>query len=489
MTGGQWLTAAPLLVPLATALVTLALVRHPLAQRVAALVGLATLLLCSTTMLLAAMGGEVLRAQFGAWARPFAIEFRIDLMSALMLTVTASLALTTQVYESGSRRERRPLDQPLIQTLVAAAGGAYATAAVVNLYVWVEVMLMAVLGLLISQQRASHLAAAMKYFVLNVFGTALLLVAVAGLYGLTGQLNFAALGEALGSRADDALALTLLALLMTALLIKTGAVPFYAWLPASYPVLPPARLALFTALMTKAGAYSILRVSAELLPQGTPQFGALLGVLGVATMAVGVLGAVYHYDLRRILAFHSVSQIGYVLLAIALGGTAGAAAALFFIVHHIVVKANLYLIAGMIARASSFDVRRTTGLYRSNPRLALCFGLNAAALVGLPPLSGFWAKLLVVREGIAQEQYLWVAAALVTSALTLLSMSKIWLEAFWRPAEAAPSAATRQPSAYWWASGALTCAALAIGVVPRPLLELVTHAAAALTRSAPAVLP
>lgn len=485
----HWLVASPLLVPLATALLTLVLHRDPLRQRAAAFVGATGLLLCSIAMLVTTASGAVLRTRFGDWPAPFAIEFRVDLPSAIMLTLTALLTLTAFVYESGARRSR-PLDRPLLLAIVAGAGGAYATADLFNLYVWFEVMLMAAIGLFTTERHVRHWAAGLKYLALNVFGTVLLLVAVAGLYGLTGQLNFAALGEALAGRREDALALALVTLLLTGLLIKAGAVPFHAWLPASYPLLPPARSALFTALTTKVGVYGILRVTSEVFPAGAPQLGPILGWLGVATMAVGGLGAVYHYDLRRILAFHSVSQIGYVLLAIALGGPAGTAAALFFVVHHVVIKANLYLIAGMIARVGSFDLRLTGGLYQSDSRLALLFALTAAGLVGLPPLSGFWAKLLVVRAGVAQEQYVWVAAALLTGALTLLSMTKIWLEAFWRPRDTAQEPRARQqPVAFWLASASLAALALAIGLVPAPLLEVVADAAADLHVAGPESIP
>jgi multicomponent Na+:H+ antiporter subunit D len=144
----------------------------------------------------------------------------------------------------------------------------------------------------------------------------------------------------------------------------------------------------------------------------------------------------------------------------------------------------------MIARVGSFDLRLTGGLYQSDSRLALLFALTAAGLVGLPPLSGFWAKLLVVRAGVAQEQYVWVAAALLTGALTLLSMTKIWLEAFWRPRDTAQEPRARQqPVAFWLASASLAALALAIGLVPAPLLEVVADAAADLHVAGPESIP
>lgn len=478
MTGA--LAVAPVLVPLLTAALTVALARRPRRQRAASAAGALLLLLCCAALLHGAIGGVVLTAHFGGWAAPFAIVFRIDRAAALMLTVNAVLALAVLVYPSRGGALATPFGPPLAHGLLAGAGGAYATADLFNLYVWFEVMLIAALGLIVAGSKPAHLEAGLKYLVLNLFGTILLLAAVTGLYGLTGQLNYEALGKALAGRGDDPLALLLGALLLVALLIKAGAFPFLFWLPAAYPVLPAPVLALFTALTSKVGAYALLRVLYEVFPAGTPAYAPLLGWIASATMVAGVMGAVYHYDLRRILAFHSVSQMGYILLAAALGGAAGIAAALFFSIHHIVVKANLYLIAGMIARSGGhYDLRRIGALARSDRALAVLFALSAAALVGIPPLSGFWAKLLILREGFSQERYLWTALAICTGGLTLLSMAKIWIEAFWKPhpgRHTAPPAA--HPAGAWAACGMLSLLALAMGLVPGPLIDFLSSAAA-----------
>lgn len=486
------LAAAPVLVPLCTAALTLALARHPRRQRAASMAGALLLLLCCALLLRGAADGLVLDTRFGGWAAPFAISFCIDRAAALMLTVNAVLAVAVLAYPSRGALAS-PLGKPLAHGLLAGAAGAYATADLFNLYVWFEVMLIAALGLVVAGRRPAQLEAGLKYLVLNLFGTILLLAAVAGLYGLTGQLNYDALAGALAGHGDDPLALLLGALLLVALLIKAGAFPFMFWLPAAYPVLAPPVQALFTALGTKVGAYAVLRVLHEVLPAAAPAYTTGLGWIAAATMVAGVMGAVYHYDMRRILAFHSVSQMGYILLAAALGGAAGIAAALFFSIHHILVKANLYLIAGLIARrAGHFDLRRIGGLARRDPALAVLFGLSAAALIGIPPLSGFWAKLLVLREGFGQERYLWMALALCTSALTLLSMTKIWIEAFWKPpptsmlvtaaAAVAPptTAAPPHPAGAWAACGALALLALAMGLAPGPLIGFLDAAAGAM---------
>lgn len=475
------LTISPVLVPILVAVLTVAAAGRPGLQRAVSVGGALLLFACSALLLFGTLEGQVFTTRFGGWDAPFAIEFRIDSVSALMLLAAALLAVLALVYPVGAGIQGTRFGQTLVHGLLAGVGGAYATADLFNLYVWFEVMLVAALGLIVLGGQRQHLEAGLKYLVLNLFGTVVLLVAVTGLYGLTGDLNYSALAGALAHRSEDALALALVALLLVSLLVKAGAFPFLFWLPAAYPVLPVPLLALFTALMTKVGAYVVLRVSAEIFPAGSELLASMLGWLAVATMLVGVLGAVYHYDVRRILAFHSVSQMGYILLAAALGGTLGVAAALFFVIHHILVKSNLYLIGGMIARSGSFDLRRTGGLVRKEPMLAALFALSAAALVGIPPFSGFWAKLVVVREGFAHAEYAWAAVMLVTSGLTLLSMAKIWNEAFWKPhPEPVVPISGSHPRAAWFATLTLSLLALAMGILPGPMIEFLQGAAASM---------
>ncbi|MEG0184930.1 MAG: proton-conducting transporter membrane subunit, partial [Stenotrophomonas sp.] len=270
--------------------------------------------------------------------------------------------------------------------------------------------------------------------------------------------------------------------------LKAGAFPLYAWLPASYPTLPAPVLALFAALLGKVAAYAVLRMLGDVfMPEGAALY-EVLGWVAVATMVAGVLGAAHHWDMRRILAFHSVSQIGYVLLAVALGGPAGHAAALFYTLHHSLVKASLYLTAGMVASvAGSYDLRRIGGLAAARPMLALLFAVMALSLVGIPPLSGFWAKLLVLQEAFAQGRYTWAALALLVSVLTLYSMMKIWTEAFWKPhpladAEGVWPARRVALAPAWAATVSLAAVTLAIGFAPQTLIEFAQAAAATLGR-------
>jgi multicomponent Na+:H+ antiporter subunit D len=483
---------APVLVPLATAGLTALVSGRARAQQIISFVGVLGFLGAAVVLVAQVSAGAPAGVAFGDWAPPFGIQFQLDGLSSVLVLVTALMGVASLLFlaSDADPGPRHPLVLPLVHGTLAGVAGAFSTADLFNLYVWFEVMLICALGLIALGGRRDQLDAAFKYLVLNLFGTLLLLAAVGLLYAATGQLNYGALAVS-ARRMDPALLHALLAALAVGLLLKSAAFPLYAWLPASYPTLPAPVLALVAGLLTKVGVYAVLRTLGDVfMPAGATLF-EVLGWVAAATMVAGVLGAAYHWDMRRILAFHIVSQIGYILLAVALGGADGNAAALFYTVHHIVVKANLFLIAGMVATlAGSWDLRRIGGMAAARPALALLFAVPALSLVGIPPLSGFWAKLLVLQQAFAQERFVWAAIGLLVSVLTLYSMMKIWLEAFWKPhpeAINASAAAPWQPrraalAPAWLATGLLAAVTLAIGLAPQPLIAFAQDAAAALGR-------
>jgi len=483
------LAFAPLLVPLATALLCVLTQASPRLQRGISLGGAIALLLCAIALLQQVALQGTVSVVAGDWPLPFGIEFAADRLGAALVMI-AALMVTVSVLWQGSDADAAPVSpvfHPLLHGLVAASGAAFITADLFNLYVWFEVALICALGLLVQGGTLRQLDATLKYFVLNLVGTLLLLAAIALLYAATGQLNFTALGDA-ASRLDAAILLPLLGLLLLAFLVKAAAFPFFAWLPASYHTLPAPVLALFSALLTKIGVCALVRILGGGFQPAPGLLFELLGWVALLSMLAGVLGAAYHWDLRRILAFHSISQVGYMLLAIALASRTGTAAAIFFTLHHSLVKAGLLLAAALVFRqAGHYDLRRVGGLYAARPGLAVVFLVLALALVGIPPFSGFWGKYLIVRECIVQGEYLWAGIALLVGALTLYSMAKIWLEAFWKPHPDQawlPPASTRLAPAHA-GLGVVVLATLWMGLFPERLIRFVTAASATLAGGGP----
>lgn len=475
------LAASPVVVPLATVVVTALAHKRPRLQHVLSYVGMLLFFACTLALVESAHHDLPTQAVFGGWGAPFGIEFFIDRTSAIMLLITAIMGLASLVFLASDAdcEPRHPLLLPLMFGVIAGVGGSFATADLFNLYVWFEVMLIAAVGMLAIGGRTDQLDATFKYFVLNLYGTLLLLVAVGMVYAATGHLNYTAIAEAVPNLAPWVTTL-LLAGLMLAILIKAGAFPMYAWLPASYHTLPAPVLALFAGLLTKVGVYVVLRLMGDVFAPAPELLFEALGWIAVGTMFFGVLGAAYQWDMRRILAVHIVSQIGYLLLGIALASQAGNAATLFYTLHNIVVKANLFLIAAMIWRMTGdYDLRKIGGLYKTHPMLGVLFLISALALVGIPPLSGFWSKYMVLHEAIAQGRIAWTVFALVVSVLTLYSMVKIWMEAFWKahpdPDWKPPVNTQLWPA--WAATLGLTFVTLLMSFYPQPLIEYVQAAA------------
>jgi len=483
------LVLAPLLVPIVTAMFCVLTQTMPNLQRRVSLSGALVLLACAIALVRQVIAQGSVTMVAGNWPLPFGIELAADRLSAAMVLIAALMVTVTLLWQTSDADAATwsPTLHPLLHGLVAGAGAAFVTADLFNLYVWFELALICALGLLVHGGALRQLDATLKYFVLNVFGTLLLLATVALLYGATGQLNFRALGLASAQLAPG-VALPLLGLLALAFLIKAAAFPFFAWLPASYHTLPAPVLALFSALLTKISLYALIRLLSGVFQPAPALLFEALGWIAVLSMVTGVLGAAYHWDMRRILAFHSISQIGYILLAIALASRAGDAAAIFFVLHHSLVKAGLFLTAALIFRAAGhYDLRRIGGLYASKPWLGVLFLLLALSLVGIPPFSGFWGKYLIVRSALVQGEYVWAAVALAVGALTLYSMLKIWLEAFWKPhpddAWTPPVASLAGPATL--GLGALVLVTLWMGLFPETMIDYVNVAAAGLKGGVP----
>ena len=484
------LTLLPLLVPLATSLLTALLYRQPWGRRMASLIGAVLSMVCAVLLLVEVDRMGRLSVALGGWPLPYGIEFAADRLSAAMVLISAVLGVAVLGHQASiaDPAPETPILHPLLHGLLAAVGGACLTADIFNLYVWFELILIIALGLLVHGGEPRQLDAAFKYLVLNMVGTLLFLAAVAFIYGATGHLNFIALGEAARQPALAGVLPVYVTLLALAFLLKAGAFPLFAWLPASYHTLPAPVLALFGGLLTKVGIYALLRLLGQVFDTLPDVLYEGLGWLALLTMVTGGLGAVYHWDLRRILAFHIISQIGYLLLGIALASAAGAAATLFFTLHNILAKANLFLIAGLIwALAGHYDLRRVGGLYPGRPGLAALFLIVAFSLVGVPPSSGFWSKFLLVRETFAQERYVWGGMALAASFLTLYSMVKIWLEAFWKPHPGDGDYVGSTPglAPAYAAVILLAGLTLAMGLMPEPFVRYTEAAATGLGRATP----
>lgn len=465
----SWLVILPIAIPLATTALSVAVRGNARAQLKLGIGGGLILLLFSLALLAAVAEQNILVTQVGGWPAPFGITLVADRFSAIMVGVAAFLGLGALVYSVAERNDERAKGGHFAVThaLLAGANGAFLTGDLFNLYVWFEVLIMSSFVLLTLGKGKIQIAGAVPYVAMNLVSSALFLSAVGLLYGITGALNLAELSQRVTQSGEPVALYGAAALLFVAFGLKSAIFPLFFWLPASYHTPPVAVSALFSGLMTKVGVYATIRVFSLVFASrmSEPAQPYLLIIAG-ATMLTGVLGAVSQFEVRKLLSFHIISQIGYMIMGLALFTKMALGGAIFFILHNIVVKSTLFFVAGTMKMAGgSFDLKKLGGLYHRSPLLSMLFLVPALSLAGFPPLTGFWGKLALIKAGLDLESYAIVLVSIVTSVLTTFSMLKIWNEGFWKES-ASEVRPKRVPTAALLPICALVALMLIISFVP-----------------------
>ncbi len=477
----------PVIIPLLGAALSLLGWRSRRIQRGLGVLTSVTLLVVSVLLLARVSRDGIQVTALGSWPAPFGIVLVADLFSAIMVCVASVTATAVVFYSLVSIDRRREAFgyYPLFSLLLMGVCGAFLTGDIFNLYVWFEVMLISSFVLLALGGEKPQFDSAIKYVTLNLISSAIFLAAIGMTYGLTGTLNMADLALKLPLAPQQGTVTAIAMLYLVAFGIKAAVFPLFFWLPASYHTPPVAVSAVFAGLLTKVGVYALIRVFTLLFIHDPAITHTVLMWIAGLTMLTGVLGAVAQNDFRRILSFHIISQIGYMIMGLGLYTRAALAASIFYIVHHIIVKTNLFLVSGVAKRLTgSYELKKMGGLYASYPWLAVLFMIPAMSLAGMPPLSGFFAKLGIISAGLAEEQYLLVAAAIVAGLLTLFSMTKIWGEAFWKPLPSdveAPGAADLVAARrMMWPIAVLAAITVSLGFGAGWLYDLSTRAASQL---------
>lgn len=470
-----WLVA-PLVAPLAAAIAGLILGGR--ARTVSAIIGHGLHLIAAAGLLVTVLDGGALAARIGGWPAPFGIALVADRLAALLVAVTAVVGAAVALTAALAPGPAPGLRPPLILVLLAGVCGAFLTGDLFNLYVWFEVLLVSSFVLLTLDGERPAIAAGVRYVAINLVASALFLTALGLLYAKAGTLDMAHLARLVDGDADRALG-GVAALLTVAFGIKAAAFPLFGWLPPAYPAPAPVVAALFAGLLTKVGVYALMRLYTLIFVHDPRAFDLLL-LIGGATMAIGVLGAAARGGIRQILSFHIVSQIGYIVVGLALYTPLALGAAIYYLAHHIIVKTGLFLVGGLITDAGGGEaLDRLGGLRRVWPALALAFAIPALSLAGLPPLSGFFAKLGIIR-GALEAGAGWAAGlALAVGLLTLFSMLKIAHAALLGPApdDRPPTPVGRSRL---WPVAALAAITLALGLAAGPVFELCLTAGEAL---------
>ncbi|SEE66963.1 Na+/H+ antiporter subunit D [Ruania alba] len=470
-----WLVSLPVIIPLVSAGLALALSKRTRAQGIISMIALTAVLAVSVALIFVThtQGPQVVNV--GGWAAPVGIALVADRLSALMLVVSAVVLLAVLAYSlaqglaDGNEGAPVAIYHPTYLVLAAGVATAFLSGDLFNLYVGFEVLLAASFVLLTLGGTGERIRAGSIYVIVSLLSSILFLISIALIYAATGTLNFAQLSERIVD-IDAGLRIVLQIMLLMGFAIKAAIFPLSAWLPDSYPTAPAPVTAVFAGLLTKVGVYAIIRAQTLLFTDGS--LDTVLMVLAVLTMLVGIAGAVAQEDIKRLLSFTLVSHIGYMIFGISLASDVGLSAAIFYVAHHITVQTALFLVAGLIERrGGSTSLERLGSLAKLAPVLGVLFFVSAMNLAGIPPMSGFLGKLGLLLAGLADGSGLAVAgvvAGLATSLLTLYAVVKAWNKAFWQRApEELPTATV--PRTMIGPAAALVALGVLIAFVGGPL--------------------
>jgi multicomponent Na+:H+ antiporter subunit D len=495
---------APMLVALIAAIVTIPL-RTPERQRWITLAASGAYLVAVGVLALevlpvAGSGSRTLTYQVSGWPAPFGIALVADPLSVSFLALTAVVTLGTVAYavidEIGGSTF-----YPLVGFALLGVTGAFLTGDLFNLFVWFEVVLMSTYVLVVYTGSAAGTRAGFQYVVLNLIGSAVMLLAVGGLYATTGTLNMADVARRLAdpgaAGVDPTPVLGFSALLVAVFALKAGVAPFQFWVPDAYRAAPAPVAAILSGVVKKVGIYAILRVLFTVLGPAALASGASTGagasgtlaffgpvafVAGTASVLLGGLGALGATDVRSVLAHSSIGQVGFMLLPVTVaasvpadaivGGTPirtlAVAAVVVYAINHGLAKSTLFLAAGTVRSWVGTDrLAHLGGLAGRSPLLAGATLFGCLALVGVPPLSGFFGKFLILDGAVRAEGWAVVAIVLVGSILTIGYVSRLWNHAFWGSEGVATTNAGTPPATRYVVGGlALTLLAVGIGFDP-----------------------
>lgn len=423
----------PVLLPLLTGIILL-FFRNILFQKVISIISFLIGIGISAYIIAMVHTNGILALDVSSWKAPFGITIAADMLSAILVLTTNLIGLSVLIYSSNSIGKEREkfYYYSIFQLLFVGVNGAFLTGDIFNLFVFFEVMLMSSYVLLVLGGTKIQLRETLKYILVNVISSAIFVITVAYLYSIVGTLNMAHISQRIAESNQPGI-LTVIAVLFLIVFGLKGAVfPLFFWLPGSYYAAPAPVLALFGALLTKVGIYAIFRTYTLMFYHDTSYTHSLLGAISLITIVIGVIGAIAYWDVKKIVIYNIVIAVGVISFGISLHNDTGTSGAILYLVHDMIIKAALFLLVGiMIKITGTSDLRKMSGLIKEYPLVGWTFFLAAISLAGIPPLSGFAGKLMILQGSIEAEAYIGTFIVLASSLFVLYSIMKIFINGFW----------------------------------------------------------
>ncbi|MDK8845719.1 Na+/H+ antiporter subunit D [Corynebacterium sp. MSK297] len=406
---------------------------------------LLALAVLSATMLIVVDGEGIQTLQIGGWDAPLGITLVADRLSTMMLFVSSIILFAVMWFAIAQGIRDDTKDEPVAvflpsyMLLTMGVNLSFLAGDLFNLYVGFEIFLVASYVLMTLGASPSRVRAGVGYVMVSMASSMVFLFGIAVTYAAVGTVNLAQIGQRMEDIPGGTQA-AIFGVLLVAFGIKAAVFPLDSWLPDAYPTAPSLVTAVFAGLLTKVGVYAIIRMRTTVFTDGS--LDSLLMLVALATMLIGILGAMAQNDIKRLLSFTLVSHIGFMIFGIGLGSSQGLSGAIFYMVHHILVQTALFLVVGLIERhAGTSSLRRLGSLMYTAPIIAVLYIIPALNLGGIPPFSGFMGKVMLFHAGAEANTWMsWVliGGAVVTSLLTLYVMIMVWSKGFLRDRKDAP---------------------------------------------------
>lgn len=425
---------APIIIHLFTAILLLFFWQKVLAQKIISIIGNSFAFIACIRLFNLTLNNQHVVLQLGNWKAPFGITFIADTFSMIMVMLTACVSLAVGLYSTSSLNRSR-IKYGYFFTfhlLIMGLIGSFLTGDIFNLYVWFEVVIISSFILLTVGGKKRQMEGAIKYVTMNILASTIFLTAIGILYGITGSLNIADISLKIQAIENKGLVTVTSLLFFIGFGIKSAIFPLYFWLPSSYHTPPSAIAAIFGGLLTKMGVYALFRVFTIIFEPDN--FTLILFVaISLLTMITGALGTINKRNIRRVLSYLIVCHIGYLVAGLSLYTEIAFTAVVFYLIHDVIVKSNLFMISGVIVKIrETLDMTRLGGLLKDYPKFSFLVALVFFSVVGIPPFSGFWPKILLFKEAFSQQQIGLLIGLIIASFVTLFVVMRMWSEIFWK---------------------------------------------------------
>lgn len=472
------LVVLPMIIPLLIGVILVFFPKHIGLQKFLTFASMIAILIISIILLVEIQNDGIITLDFGSWEAPFGIAFVADSFATLLVITTSLISsiILLFAFQTISKEREQLYFYSFVNFLIAGVNGSFLTGDLFNLFVTFEVMLLASYALITLGGKKNQLRESIKYVAINVVSSSLFLIAIAYLYGSIGTLNMAHVSERVAETGQTPILTVISFVFLLVFSIKSGLL-LYQWLPDSYSAPPAAIAALFGALLTKVGIYSLYRVFTLIFYHEPQITHTVIAVLAIITLIGGSIGAVAYRDVKQVVTYNVIIAVGFILSGLAIFNMTSLTGGVYYLLHDMIVKALLFLLAGTIIYLTKTSrVDAMSGLIRNYPSLGWFFFITVISLTGIPPLSGFLGKVLVGQGALEAGTYILLIFAFLSSMVVLYSLLRIFMGTFWGETIISEDEQIPLKPSIIIPSGILVILTFALGFAPEFIAPYVTDA-------------